>query len=67
MRRQSRVRSKRAAPPPLSPAPSDLGLSVMITLYPDIVIAELRATINCRAGRGHGPRGWRAAGKIPVR
>jgi hypothetical protein len=38
----------------------------MIPLYPDIAIAGFRAE-RCRAGRGHGPRGWRAAGKIPVR
>jgi hypothetical protein len=38
---------------------------MMITLYPDIVIAGFWAMIGCRAGRGHGPRGWRAAGKIP--
>jgi hypothetical protein len=38
----------------------------MITLYQDIVIAQI-GTMRCRAGRGHGPRGWRAAGKIPVR
>jgi hypothetical protein len=45
---------------------ADLGLSVRIPLYPDIVIAALRA-MKCRAGRGHGPRGWRAAGNIPMR
>jgi hypothetical protein len=39
----------------------------MFTLNPDIVIAEFPAMIDCRAGRGHGPRGWRAAGKVPVR
>jgi len=38
----------------------------MISLYRDIAIAAMRA-MRCRAGRGHGPRGWRAAGKIPVR
>jgi hypothetical protein len=38
----------------------------MIALYRDIAIGAMRA-MSCRAGRGHGPRGWRAAGKIPVR
>jgi hypothetical protein len=45
---------------------ADLGLSVMISPYRDIAITAIRA-MSCRAGRGHGPRGWRAAGKIPVR
>src|SRR6202044_2024595 len=46
----TRVSSQPALPPPPSPAPRDLGLSMMITLYPDIVRAA-RHAIPARRGQ----------------